>query len=137
MVAKGEIDARVSHLKRVGKNYYIELMKEWSQRLSKDFPNCTKCEFMDRTYCMYTGITIPYKDIPDAIAIRIQAEKGRLFYGFTYTPKIQEMRDELQANLNYVGICNDLIKGKDWLYYKYTSFEEGYDKLKQLIEGMQ
>lgn len=136
MVAKDEIDARVSHLKRVGKNYYIELMKEWSQRLSKDFPNCKKCEFMDRTYCMYTGITIPYKDIPDAIAIRIQAEKGRLFYGFTYTPKIQEMRDELQANLNYVGICNDLIKGKDWLYYKYVSYDKGYEKLKELIEIM-
>ena len=97
MVAKDKIDACDSHLKQIRKNYYSEVMKEWSQRLSKDFPNCKKCEFMDRTYCMYTGITIPYKDIPDAIAIRIQAEKGRLFYGFTYMPKIQEMRDELHS----------------------------------------
>ena len=43
MVAEDEIDARVSHLKRIRKNYSIEVMKEWSQRLSKDFPNCTKC----------------------------------------------------------------------------------------------
>ena len=118
------------------RNYCSEVMKKWSQRLSKDFPNCKKCEFMDIAYCMYTGITIPYKNIPDAIAIRIQAEKGSLFYGFTCTPRIKEMRDEVLVNLNYVGICNDLIKGKDWLYYQYVSYDKGYDKLKELIEGM-
>ena len=131
-----EIGACVNHLRRIRRNYCSEVMKEWSHRLSKDFPNQKKCEFIDHADVMYTGITIPYKDIPDAIAIRIQAEKGSLIYGFTYTPKIQEMRNELQESLNYVGICNNLIKGKDWLYYKYVSYDKGYEKLKELIEGM-
>jgi len=132
----GEIDACVKHLRRIRNNYCSELMNEWSKQLSKDFPCCKKCEFLDHTDVMYTGITIPYKDIPDAIAIRIHAERGSLIYGFTYMPKIQEMRDELQESLSYVGLCNDLIKGKDWLYYKYTTYEDGYVKLKELIEGM-
>ena len=46
------------------------------------------------------------------------------------------MRYELQKSLSYVGICNDLIKGKDWLYYKYVSYDKGYEKLKELIEKM-
>ena len=132
----GEIDACVKHLRRIGNNYCSELMNKWSKQLSKDFPNYKKCEFLDRTDVMYTGVTIPYKDIPDAIAIRIHAEKGSLIYGFTYMPKIQEMRDELQESLSYIGLCNDLIKGTDWLYYKYTSYEKGYEKLKELIEIM-
>lgn len=132
----GEIDACANHLRRIRNNYCSELINEWSKRLSKDFPNQKKCEFIDHADVMYTGVTIPYKDIPDAIAIRIQAEKGSLFYGFTYMPKIQEMRDKLQESLSYVGICNDLIKGKDWLYYKYVSYDKGYEKLKDLIEIM-
>lgn len=132
----GEIDVCANQLRRIRNNYCSELINEWCKRLSKDFPNQKKCEFIDHADVMYTGVTIPYKDIPDAIAIRIQAEKGSLFYGFTYMPKIQEMRDELQKSLSYVGICNDLIKGKDWLYYKYVSYDKGYKKLKELIEIM-
>jgi hypothetical protein len=131
-----EIDACANHLRRIRNNYCSELINEWSKQLSKDFPNQKKCEFLDHADVMYTGVTMPYKDIPDAIAIRIQAVKGSLFYGFTYMPKIQEMRDELQESLSYVGLCNNLIKGKDWLYYKYVSYDKGYEKLKELIEGM-
>ena len=131
-----EINACTQHLRRIRYDYCCELINEWSQRLSKDFPNQKKCEFIDHANVMYTGVTIPYKDISDAIAIRIQAEEGRLLYGFTYTPKVKEMREEMQANLSYVGNCNDLIKGIDWLYYKYVSFDMGYEKLKELIEVM-
>ena len=31
---------------------------------------------------------------------------------------------------------SEFIKGSDWLYYKYTSFKEGYEELKKLIEKM-
>ena len=131
-----EISDCVEHLKRIRNNYIREFMIEWGKQLSKDFPHCNKCGFIDHANVMYTGVTIPYKDIPDAIAILIQAEEGRLLYGFTYTPKIKEIREELQASLSYVGICNDLFKGSDWLYYRYVSFEKGYGKLKELITNM-
>lgn len=47
--------------------------------------------------------------------------------------KTMGMRTELQDALSFVNDGNDFIKGSDWLYYKYVSFEEGYERLKELI----
>ena len=85
---------------------------------------------------VYTGIVLPYKDIPDAIAIRIEIAGKSLYYGLTYMPGTKEMRTELQEALNFVNDGNEFFKGSDWLYYKYTTFENGYDCLKQLTTRM-
>jgi hypothetical protein len=47
-----------------------------------------------------------------------------------------ERRAELQDALSYVNKDGDFIKGSDWLYYKYSSYNEGYECLKQLIENL-
>ena len=36
--------------------------------------------------------------------------------------------------MSFININGGFIKGSDWLYYKYTSFKEGYDDLKKLID---
>jgi hypothetical protein len=82
---------------------------------------------------IYTGIAIPYKDIPDAIAVRIQMEKRNLYYGLTYMPIMKEKRTELQEAMSYINKDGDFIKGSDWLFYKYTSYSDGYEGLKKLI----
>ena len=46
----------------------------------------------------------------------------------------KELREEMQEALSFINKDADFIKGVDWLYYKYTSYAEGYDKLKELIE---
>lgn len=38
--------------------------------------------------------------------------------------------------MNFVNDGNEFIKGSDWLYYKYTTFEDGYEFLKQLATRM-
>ena len=129
-----EISDCVIHLERMRASYSCEFMKEWSERLSADFPHCKKCEDIRPGDTMYTGITIPYKDKPDAIAIRIQVERRSLYYGLTYMPETKAIRTELQEAMSFINDGNDFIIGSDWLYYKYTSFEEGYDVLKKLIE---
>lgn len=129
-----EIYNCVSHLERIRANCCCEIMKEWSERLSADFPDCKKSEDIRPSNIMYTGITIPYKDIPDAIAIRIQVEKGSLYYGLTYMPETKAMRGELQESMSFINDNDDFIKGSDWLYYKYVSYEEGYNYLEKLIE---
>ena len=128
-----EISDCVSHLEHMRASYSCEFMKEWSERLSADFPHCKKCEDIRPGDIMYTGITIPYKDKPDAIAIRIQVERRSLYYGLTYMPETKAIRTELQEAMSFINDGNDFIIGSDWLYYKYTSFEEGYDVLKNLI----
>ena len=131
-----ELEACVNYLRRIRKNYCSGVMKEWSQRLSKDFPNYKKVEELGPANTVYTGIVLPYKDIPEAIVVRIEIVGKSLYYGLTYMPKIKKMRGELQEALSFVNDGNDFIKGSDWLYYKYTTFEDGYERLKELIERM-
>lgn len=131
-----EIVDCISHLERIKNNYACEVMQEWSQRLSADFPECKKVEDIRLGDVIYTGITIPFDSAPNAIAIRIQFEKGKLYYGLTYMPATKEKRSELQVAMSFVNTNGDFIKGSDWLYYKYTSFKDGYEKLKGLIVKM-
>ena len=129
-----EIFDCVGHLERIRNNYACEVMQEWSQRLSADFPECKKVEFVKPENIINTGITIPFERIPDAIAIRIQYEKGKLYYGLACMPATRERRAELQEAMNFINSDGDFIKGNDWLYYKYTSYKDGYEELKKLIE---
>ena len=111
-------------------------MQERSKRLSADFPRCKKVEFVKPENIINTGITIPFEGVPDAIAIRIQFEKGKLYYGLTCMPATRERRAELQEAMSFINTNDGFIKGSDWLYYKYTSFKDGYEELKKLIEKM-
>ena len=131
-----ELETCVSHLRRIRKNYCSEVMKKWSQRLSEDFPNYKKVEDLGPASTVYTGIVLPYKDIPEAIAVRIEIVGKSLYYGLTYMPETKAMRSELQEALSFVNDSKELFKGSDWLYYNYTTFEDGYEKLKELIERM-
>lgn len=131
-----ELDACVNHLRRIRKNYCSEVMKEWSQWLSEDYPDCKKVEELGLASTVYTGIVLPYNDIPEAINVRIEIAGKSLYYGLTYMPETKTMRSELQDALSFVNDGNEFTKGSDWLYYKYVSFEDGYERLKELIERM-
>ena len=48
-------------------------------------------------------------------------------------PKTKEKRLQLQDSLSFVNKDGDFIIGSDWLYYKFTSYKDGYDALCQLI----
>ena len=128
-----EIFDCVGHLERIRNNYGCAVIQEWSERLTSDFPELTKCESIAPGNIIYTGMTFPFGDTPDAIAVRIQIDKGNLYYGVTYMPSTKERRAELQEALSYVNKKGDFIKGSDWLYYKYSSYKDGYDEFKKLI----
>ena len=44
--------------------------------------------------------------------------------------------DSESEALRFIKDEGDFIKGSDWLYYKYTSYKDGYEELKKLIERM-
>ena len=131
-----EIFDCVKHLERIRNTYVCEVMQEWSQRLSADFPECKKVEYVKPENIINTGIVIPFEGVTDAIAIRIQFEKGKLYYGLTCMPAMKEKRAELQEAMGFINNDGEFIKGSDWLYYKFTSFNGGYEELKKLIERM-
>ena len=129
-----EIFDCVGHLERIRNNYGCAMIQEWSERLASDYPELKKNESINPGNIIYTGVTLPLGDTPDAIAVRIQIDKGNLYYGITYMPSTKERRTELQEALSYVNKDGDFIKGSDWLYYKYSSYKDGYEELKQLIK---
>ena len=129
-----EIFDCVGHLERIRNNYGCAMIQEWSERLASDYPELKKCESINPGNIIYTGVTLPLGDTPDAIAVRIQIDKGNLYYGVTYMPSTKERRTELQEALSYVNKDGDFIKGSDWLYYKYSNYKDGYEELKQLIK---
>ena len=129
-----EISDCANHLEHMRANYACEIMQEWSSLLSKDFPRWHKCEDIRPSNTIYTGISVDCQNIPDAVAVRIQMEDRKLYYGLTYMPKTKYIRNELQEATSFINQNHDFIKGNDWLYFKYTSFEKGYMNLKQLIE---
>lgn len=131
-----EIFDCVGHLERIRNDYACEVMKDWSKRLSADYSDLKKVEFLQPENIINTGVVIPFKSIEDAIAIRIQIEKGKLYYGLTCMPATRERREELQEALSFITSDGGFIKGSDWLYYKYTSFKDGYEELKKLIENV-
>lgn len=128
-----EIEDCVKYLENLRNYFLLEFFYEWRNRLRTDFPN-HNVEFSTLGNTIYTGITIPYEETPDAIAIRIQMEKRSLYYGLTYMPATRERRAELQETMSFINTNGDFIKGSDWLYYKYTSYKDGYEVLKKLIE---
>ena len=129
-----EIFDCVGHLERIRNNYGCAMIQEWSERLASDYPELKKNESINPGNIIYTGVTLPLGDTPDAIAVRIQIDKGNLYYGITYMPSTKERRAELQEALSYVNKDCEFIKGSDWLYYKYSSYKDGYEELKQLIK---
>lgn len=129
-----EISDCVNHLERMRAKYVCEIMRKWSARLSKDFPRWNKCEDIRSSNTIYTGISVDCQKIPDAVAVRIQMENRMLYYGLIYMPETKDIRNELQEATSFINKNHDFIKGSDWLYFKYTSFEDGYMNLKQLIE---
>jgi hypothetical protein len=131
-----EITDCVAHLEHMRNNDVCEVMKDWSKRISSDFPDLKKVEFIQPENIINTGVTIPYEGTQDAIAIRIQMEKGNLYYGLACMPTTREKREELQEALRFIKDEGDFIRGSDWLYYKYTSYKDGYEELKKLIERM-
>ena len=130
-----EITDCVNHLERIRNNYACWVLKDWSKRLSSDYPNQKKVEFLQPENLINTGISIPFERVPDAIAIRIQYEKGKLYYGLTCMPATRDKRAEMQEALSFINKDGGFIKGSDWLYYKFTSFKDGYEELKKLIES--
>jgi len=129
-----ELSACVKHLERIRRNYSHEVMKDWSEQLAKDFPGHIIVEDLGPANIVYTGITLPYKDITNAMTVRIQIAYKSLYYGLTYLPETQALRDEMQKAMWFINEAGDFIKGSDWLYYKYVSFEEGYECLKELTQ---
>lgn len=130
-----EVSECANQLERLRKDYCRKMLKEWSDCLERDFPNCKKHEIcVGKRMC--TGIVLPYESIEDAIFINLEFIDKKVCYGATYMPETQKLREEMQTSelLRPFWENKEFVKGVDWLFYKYINVEEGYSCLKELIK---
>lgn len=106
-----------------------ECWQKWLNQLKTDFPNYETVSYpYDKKYPK-VGIILEYKDLKFTALIEKEDE---IYYGFgrhdaseTCIPEIQELLKPL---------LGEFEETQWWYGWKYTSFEDGYNKLKTLIE---
>ena len=71
-------------------------------------------------------------------SILIGFEGRNYIYGATYAPSFKSIRDEMfnSPEIAQFYSFGEFRKGYDWLFYKKVTIDEGYERLKQLIEKM-
>ncbi len=133
-----EISDCVNQLERMRKQFCCDIMREWSSKLSEDFPNLTRFEDIRLVKNIRTGVIFPYHNIEEAILVLLEFEDKRLVYGATYLPDTKKIRVDIQESdmISPFYKNKEFTKGVDWLFYKETSINEGYDNLKELIKRM-
>lgn len=106
-----------------------ECWNEWLRRLKLDFPNCTIIDYTSADKYKKVGVLLEIKGMKFAVLIE---KDNNIYYGIgrhESSPElIEDMKTILKPNL-------EGFKETPWWYgWKYTSFQNGYSRLKSLIE---
>lgn len=135
-----EISDCSKQLERIRKDYYLKVVDGYCQKLREHNSQYPVLNTYKNAQYIGTGIVVPYKDINDAIYVLIGFEGVNLIYGATYNPKypnlVKEMRESQEISRFYTVNGGQFKKGVDWLFYKGTTIEEGYERLCQLIKAI-
>ena len=133
-----EIRDCMNQLERMRREYGYQIVKDICSRLENDYSDYTILKDFKPGQYIFTGISIPYKDIKDAICIKIGFEDKNFIYGTTYATNYRGIRNEMQEwdIISRFYLNGDFKKGVDWLFFKGLPFENAYDNFKQLVEAL-
>ena len=105
--------------------------EKWEKSLHIDFPNCKIVgdKFKLDKNCINVGILFEYESVKFTVLI----EKGTtIYYGIGRQYASQELVPEIKSFIKPIW---EKRGATNWFYdWEYTSFENGYDRLKTLIE---
>lgn len=106
-----------------------ECWQKWLNQLKIDFPNYETISYpYDKKYPK-VGIILEYKDVQFTALIE---KESNIYYGFGRHNASEKLNPEIQKLLKPLLVE---FKESGWWYgWKYTSFENGYDRLKALIQ---
>lgn len=133
-----EITDCLGHLERMKKSYYNRVVNEITESLEKDYPDMTISKELKFAQSVYTGIMLPFNGQQNAIQLLIGFEGQNYIYGATYAPEFKSLRSQMQEDeeISKFYSSGEFRKGSDWLFYKNTTVDEGYECLKDLINRM-
>lgn len=130
-------DEVAKYLAKIRKEKTKMAMQEWLTFLQRDYPET----YYDRSTKMHMaiGTYVPYMGKPhffkvfiwnyqynDVNSVAISLTDEATLYRKEIEPKV---RDLVRGKKGF-------LKGKDWLFYKYISFEEAYPLLQELVREL-
>jgi len=130
----GEINKVIYQLNKLKEDSHKLCWLSWLERLQADFPQYTIIdEYVDDKEYVKVGVIMKYKDY--SFAILIETNFNSIYYGIGRHKSSEQITPEIAAFIKPVLEDNGIIKNSQWWYgYKDTSYENGYFRLKTLIE---
>lgn len=105
---------------------------EWLNRLKKDFPNYEYIDYSNTEKLRKVGVILNYKDLKFSVLIE---EETNIYYGIGRHNASNELIDDIKI---FTKPLVDGFKATEWWYgWKYTSYNNGYERLKTLIKDVE
>lgn len=106
-----------------------ECWQKWLNQLKTDFPNYETISYPHDKKFPKIGIILEYKGMKFTALIE---KESNIYYGFGRHDASENLSSEIQELLK--PLLSDFKETQWWYGWKYTSFENGYNRLKVLIE---
>jgi hypothetical protein len=106
-----------------------ECWQKWLDQLKTDFPNYETISYPYDKKFPKIGIILEYKGVRFTALIE---KESNIYYGFGRHEASEKLNPEIQELLK--PLLGEFKETHWWYGWKYTSFENGYNRLKALIE---
>ena len=124
-----ELSSQMNQMLQISKK---ELFIEWKNELTSQF----NLETFEQTNDNYfkTGVVLYHNTQPFSVLIEHNLKSGLVYYGFGRHHVSQSLDPEVKGFLSYLNTEEGLAEDPAWWYgWKYTSFNDGFVGLKELI----
>lgn len=130
-----EIGEVVNQLATIRKELTKQSMREWLNHIQKDYQRYSIVDCIENQQYIHVGILLQYKDCPDAIEVILWNNANYLCVAIAPTSEGKNYKDEMLLSLrDYIHQKGGFKRGKEWLYYKGTSYEQGYFLFKEIVD---
>ncbi len=132
------MDEIVKRLKVLRKDRTKAAMQQWINKLQIDYPDYVIHNDIGGRH-MAVGVHIPYGDIHEFFLVFIwnYQNKDSISVGIALTKEGTPYRKEIEPKVEeLVHRKKGFIKGHEWLFYKFVSYEEAYPLLQELVRDL-
>lgn len=112
-------------------------MQEWLDMLKQDYPYAIHDDRTNAHMCV--GVHVPYKEINEFFNVFIwNFQNGdSISVGIALTANGTPHRKEIEPKVkSLVRRKKGFLKGHEWLFFKYVSYEEAYPLLQELVREL-
>lgn len=125
----------VNQLAAIRKEFTKQSMREWLNHIQSDYQGYSIVDCIENQQYMHVGIYLPYKDCPDAMEVILWNNANYLCVAIAPTSVGKKYKDEMFLALkDYVHQKGGFKRGKEWFYYKGTTYEHGYSLFKEVVD---